>query len=94
MKTLNLVFFATLIISVSGLVGTAYAQETDASQIPKNIQNLEPLYLPIANTLTELGVSLANSVVRIIGFIIVIVIGYFVGRGVEKALSGIIIRIF
>jgi hypothetical protein len=41
-----------------------------------------------------LGVSLANSVVRILGFIIVIVIGYFVGRGVEKALTSIIIRIF
>jgi hypothetical protein len=94
MKHLNLVLLATLGISVSGLVGVAYAQETDASQIPQNIQNLEPLYVPIANTLTELGVSLANSVVRIIGFIIVIIIGYFVGRGVEKALTGIIIRIF
>ena len=94
MKTLNLVFFVTLIISASGLVGAIYAQETDASKIPQNIENLEPLYLPITKTLTELGVSLANSVVRIIGFIIVIVIGYFVGRGVEKALTSIIIRLF
>lgn len=83
-------------IAVIGLIPPIFAgNETESFSVSSVIeQSLDPLYQPTVNTLSELGISLAQSATLIAGFLIAIFIGWIAGRFVERVTRSFIKRIF
>ncbi len=73
-----------------------FAQEEppDIPDIPAQIlESAEPFYKPTQDALTKLLTTGAESSVAIIGALIVLIIGYFVGLGIQKAVRFFINKI-
>jgi len=72
----------------------AFAQEAEVPDITAQIiESTEPFYKPTQDALTKLLTTGAESSVAIIGALIVLIIGYFVGLGIQKAVRFFIDKI-
>ena len=70
------------------------AQEPDIPDIPTQIlESAEPFYRPTQDALTKLFTIGAESGVAIVGALILLLIGYFVGLGIQKAVRFFINRV-
>jgi len=106
MKGISLVLIAITIIAIFPSV--VFAQEEvedkiiddmitfEIPELPEEItgQDLNLLYQPSVETLSELGRILADGLVKFFAFMITIVIGVVIGKGVGRILSKIIKKIF
>ncbi len=57
-------------------------------------QQLDPLYTPTVNTLSQLGIAVANGIITAIGFLITLFVGWLVGKGVARVLKKVITKWF
>lgn len=76
----------------------AFAQEAEVPEVVPDItaqiiESTEPFYKPTQDALTKLLTTGAESSVAIIGALIVLIIGYFVGIGIQKAVRFFINKI-
>ena len=72
----------------------AFAQEPEVPDITSQIiESTEPFYKPTQDALTKLLTTGAESSVAVLGALIVLIIGYFVGIGIQKAVRFFINKI-
>jgi len=57
-------------------------------------QQLDPLYTPTVNTLSQLGIAVANGIITAVGFLITLFVGWLVGKGVARVLKRVITKWF
>lgn len=78
------VFIGILALLAIGIPSTAFAQET----VPSELEFMVPVHAG----LTEVATNISHSSVQIVGALIILGIGYGVGRLVEKTASVVISR--
>ena len=74
----------------------AFAQEPEVPEVDittQIIESTEPFYKPTQDALTKLLTTGAESSVAVLGALIVLIIGYFVGLGIQKAVRFFINKI-
>ncbi len=88
-------FIITLLaVSLIPVFAQEEAQEEPEVDIPTQIvQSAEPFYKPTQDALTKLFTIGAESGVAIVGALILLLIGYFVGLGIQKAVRFFINRV-
>jgi len=89
MELFSLKSFGILTILLAVSFSPVFAQE----ESEEFIKMTEQFYKPTQNALTELLTSGAESSVGILGAVILLIIGYFVGLGIQKAIRFFIKRI-
>jgi putative Mn2+ efflux pump MntP len=85
MGKLGIGFWATFSIILLGSVIPVFAQE-ETNIETQIMQSAEPFYRPTQDALTKLFTISAESGVAVLGALIVLIIGYFVGIGIQKAI--------
>ncbi len=92
MGKLGMGFLTIFPIILLGSIMPVFAQEetTIQSQI---MESAEPFYKPTQDALIKLFTVSAESGVAIVGALIVLIIGYFVGLGIQKAVKYFIKKI-
>lgn len=88
-------FIITLLaVSLIPVFAQEQAQEEPEVDIPAQIlESAEPFYKPTQDALTKLFTIGAESGVAIVGALILLLIGYFVGLGIQKAVRFFINRV-
>lgn len=88
-------FIITLLaVSLMPVFAQEEAQEEPEVDIPTQIlESAEPFYRPTQDALTKLFTIGAESGVAIVGALILLLIGYFVGLGIQKAVRFFINRV-
>ncbi len=88
-------FIITLLaVSLIPVFAQEEAQEEPEVDIPAQIlESAEPFYKPTQDALTKLFTIGAESGVAIVGALILLLIGYFVGLGIQKAVRFFINRV-
>lgn len=88
-------FIITLLaVSLIPVFAQEEAQEEPEVDIPAQIlESAEPFYRPTQDALTKLFTIGAESSVAIAGALILLLIGYFVGLGIQKTVRFFIIRV-